>query len=268
MITGYFRESDGGVLHDLQSAGARALEPFQIAAARVARPFGDAWAWFDGLVDAKSENERLRALIEEYRTKLNEARANPATPAELAARRYVTAPQLGDYEPLGADVLTDVFGYQQQVVVSVGSRDGVHLYDPVTTTRGNVLVGHVSKVGSTTSLVTLVTDRTSAVSAYIPARRARGSVRGRGPQHSTVYLDRVSKRAVVERGDEVVTAGRLSGERFVSFYPQGLSIGRVTTVYSSDTEQFKVVHVTPWADLADLERVVLLLRRKPLPALP
>lgn len=270
MITGYFRESEGGALHDVQSAGARALEPFQIGAARLVRPFSDAWGWFDGLVDARSENEKLRAAVEDYRAALLEARSSPPREPDLAdGIRVAAAPSLPkDFTPLAADVIADAFGYQQEIVISAGSRDGVRRYDPVIARRGKVLVGHVSKVAGGTARVTLITDRSSAVSAYVLGRKAKGSVRGRGPEHSTIALDRVPKREVVRLGDEVFTAGRLSGDDFASFYPSGIGVGEVVTVHQSDTHTFKLVHVAPYADLSDLDRVVVLLRRKPLPTLP
>ena len=61
LITVSFRESSGGGLHRVQSAGATVLHPFQVGAERVARPFRDVYGWFSGLVHAKSEAKRLRA---------------------------------------------------------------------------------------------------------------------------------------------------------------------------------------------------------------
>ena len=49
LLTVYFRESSGGGLHSLQSAGATVLRPFEVAANRVAQPFRDAAGWVGGL---------------------------------------------------------------------------------------------------------------------------------------------------------------------------------------------------------------------------
>ena len=43
------------------------LRPFEVGADRVSRPFRDAYHWFDGLVSARSENERLRNENEQLR---------------------------------------------------------------------------------------------------------------------------------------------------------------------------------------------------------
>jgi len=64
LITVYFRESSSGGLHQVQSAGATVLRPFEVGADRVSRPFRDAYGYFAGLVHAKSENNRLRAQNE------------------------------------------------------------------------------------------------------------------------------------------------------------------------------------------------------------
>src|SRR4051812_13314921 len=64
LITGYFRESERGRLHGVQSGAATVLHPFQVGAERVARPFQDAYGWFAGFVHAKSENEKLKAQMQ------------------------------------------------------------------------------------------------------------------------------------------------------------------------------------------------------------
>ena len=46
LVTVYFRESDNGFLHSLQSTGASVLRPFEVAADRIASPFEDAGSWF------------------------------------------------------------------------------------------------------------------------------------------------------------------------------------------------------------------------------
>ncbi len=51
------------------------LRPFEVGADRVAQPFRDAAGWFGGLVDAKSENKKLKSQIEALRQQfiLNQA---------------------------------------------------------------------------------------------------------------------------------------------------------------------------------------------------
>jgi rod shape-determining protein MreC len=268
LITGYFRESDTGRLHDLQGTAAQVLEPFQIGAERVVRPFRDAWGWFDSLRTAKADKERLEARV---RALQNELVNGPpaATPAsDLRGVAQARAPRFpGDFRPLEADVITDLPRYQQQVVVSAGRSDGVRRYDPVVTTHG-FLLGHVSKVGPGTSLVTLISDRTSSVSVYDLEHPAKGVLQGRGPGVGTLLLDRVPKQTVAVVGDNVITAGRLSGEDYASFYPSKIKVGHIVSVTQTDTDAYKVIQVKAFASLSSLDRAVILRRTRPLPTLP
>jgi rod shape-determining protein MreC len=242
------------------------LEPFQIGAERVVRPFRDAWGWFDSLRTAKAERDRLLVEVDALRKKLSDGRAAAAPANELRGVPQSRAPALADFRSLEADVITDLPRYQQQVVVSAGTADGVRRYDPVVSTRG-YLLGHVSKVARGAAQVTLITDRTSAVSVYDVERRARGLLQGRGPG-ATLLLDRVPKQAEAYDGDNIVTAGRLSGDGYQSFYPSTILVGRIVSVNQSDTDAFKVIQVKPFANASAFDRVVILRRSRPLPTLP
>jgi rod shape-determining protein MreC len=264
LITGYFREGDSGRLHNAQGSAARVLEPFQIGAERVVRPFRDAWGWFDGLRTAKSDNERLRKELHAAQVQAARAAAEPATPGIAAGARVAHAPIWArDYRLLKADVIDDPPTYQQTVVVSAGRIDGVKRYDPVVSTAG-LLLGHITKVGPSSSLVTLITDRSSAVAVVQPETGTKGILRGTGPDSSLV-IDRVSKQDVIKDAAPVMTAGRLSGG---SFYPEGISVGRVDGWNQSDTAPFKLVHLSAYADLAGFDQVVIARRTGRLPTLP
>jgi rod shape-determining protein MreC len=270
MITGYFRESEDGFFHDVQSTAAQALEPFEIAAERLSRPFTDAWGWFDGLRDAKAERDRMAVELDAARAQLQSAAAQPRAEGIGAAAKNAAAEQLAkDFDLLRTEVLFENPGFAREIVVSAGSNEGIRMYDPVVATgKSALLVGHVSKVSDSTARVTLITDTESAVAAYDLTTDAKGLVLGRGAGDSTLAFDRVPKQEVVSRGDYVLTSGRLAGEGLASFYPRRILIGSVLSVDQSDTDAFKLVTVQPFADLSDLDAVVVLMRKKPLPRLP
>ncbi len=258
LITVSFRQSDDGALGATHDAVATALRPFEVAIERVARPFRDAWGWFDGLLDAKSkaselqaENEQLRQQVVQNRFAVGE---NARLKELLAFREGPAFPR--DFEGLAAAVITRPAGaFAEAVVVSVGASDGVEKDAPVVTAAG--LVGLVTRVGSHSSRVTLLTDPQSAVSALDVATGAAGIVRhGRGVG-STLILDRVPKDKRVRVGDTIVTAGWRTG-RLESLYPKGIQIGRVTSVGQADTDLYKQVQVEPFADVGSLDAVIVL----------
>jgi rod shape-determining protein MreC len=265
LATAYFREADSGPLHSAQGSAAGVLEPFQIGAERVARPFRDAWGWFDDLRAARSENRRLKEQLAALRKQKAGKAVTAGTPiggigAYAHAPRYVG----NDYTLLKSDVISDLPTYQQQIVVSAGRLDHVKRYDPVVSTTG-WLLGHISKVSSNTSQVTLISDRSSAVAVIDFAQGTRGILRGGGPDSGSLVMDQVSKQDAVANGEIVTTAGRLSGG---SFYPKGIAVGQIDAFSQSDTAPFKLVRIKPFADLSSIDQVVILLRKGQVPSLP
>ena len=134
---------------------------------------------------------------------------------------------------------------------------------PVVSADG--LVGHVTTLGPTTAQVTLLTDPDSAV----PARDLGTGVSGlvRHATGSMLLLDRVSKEAVVHKGDIIVTQGTVD-RRYPDIYPYGIPIGQVTQVGTSDIASYLTVQVSPFAHLGSLDAVAALVSTKPAPKLP
>jgi rod shape-determining protein MreC len=260
LVTVYFRESDGGVLHGGQSTGATVLRPFEVAAERVARPFRDAAGWFGGILDAKSENKKLREQVDELRQQVvltqSALRENSQLKRLLAYLEGPTFPK--DYRPVAARVIARAPSqFTQQIVVSAGKNNGIAKHDAVVTADG--LVGEVTKIASNVAQVTLLTDPTSAVSALDIHSNAAGILQ-LDQSGSTLILDRVTKDQVVDRGDVVVTSGFRSGD-LSSLYPRGLPLGVVTSVSQSDTDIYKKIQLEPYVDFSNLEAVIVLAKK-------
>lgn len=267
LITVSFRESNDGPLHDAQGAVASALQPLEVAVERVARPFRDAYAWTKDLFAARSENERLSAE--------NELLKQRVIANESALQQNVTLKQLldyregptfpADYDGIAAEVLVrPSSAFEQEVVVSAGSSDGVAVDAPVVTADG--FVGTVTKVTEDAARVRLLTDESSAVSA-VDLRTGASGVVVHGQSGDSLVLDRVSKKEVVQVGDEITTAGWRSG-RLASLYPKGIPIGRVSYVGELNTDLWKQVLVESDVDFDSLDSVFVLVSRRPMPDLP
>ena len=260
LVTLSFREQDDGPVASAQEgaaarAAARSRSPPTGSPSRSATRT----RWVDGLFDARSDAERLRKENETLRQQVVQSRLAERENARL---RELLAFRVGprfpeDYRGLATAVISRPAGaYAQAIVIAVGRNDGVAVDDPVVTQDG--LVGKVSRVGSRTARVTLLSDDQSAVSALdVATRRVRASSgRAQGPR-APLRLDRVPKEADVRVGDTVVTAGWRS-QRLASIYPRGILIGRVTSVGRTDTDLYTQVQVTPFADLGSLEAVLVL----------
>jgi rod shape-determining protein MreC len=260
LITVYFRESSEGPLHASQRIGVSVLMPFEVAGERVARPFRDAWAWTSDLLDAKSENEKLRQDNERMRAELIALQINSRDAADLSGiAAYISRPNYPeDFDPVVATIIgRPPSPYEQKITISAGSEDGIVKNAPVVTEEG--LVGLVTELTDDAAQITLLTDQDSAVSALVPASGAAGVVR-HGASSSSLFLDLVEKDLVVEEGDTVVTAGWKT-ERFESLFPRGIPIGVVESVGQQDVDLFKRIQVAPLVDFDSLSLVAVLLKK-------
>jgi rod shape-determining protein MreC len=267
MITAYFRESESGAMHDVQGIASTGLEPFQVGADRLVAPFRDAWGYVSGLIDAKSENERLRKELEAFRARAFQyADAVQARKELEALLDYRRAPRFpDDYESVAAEVVGEPNSpFQQKIVIAAGYDHGIRKDFPVVNSAG--LVGVVTKVNRKLAQVTLITDPQNAVTSLDPLTGAYGSVRGRG-EDKTLLFDRVPKSQSVDERHPVVTSGR----RYLglpSLYPKDIGIGKVTSVTHRDTESFKSIQVQPYVDFSSLQAVLVLIPKEPVSELP
>ncbi|HUQ22747.1 MAG TPA: rod shape-determining protein MreC [Gaiellaceae bacterium] len=267
LITASFREESGGPLHDAQAAVAGVLQPLEVAVERVARPFRDAYGWTKDLFNARSENERLKAENEQLQQQVIQNESALQENVHLKALLdYRSSPAFPvDYKGVSAEVIARPSGsFDQTIVVSAGSDDGVVAEAPVVTSDG--LIGTVTSVTGGAARVRLLTDEQSAVSALDLRTSAAGIVR-HGPSGDSLVLDRVSKKEVVQVGDEIITAGWRSGP-LASLYPKGIKIGDVTFVGRLNTDLYQQVQVVSGVDFSGLDSVFVLVSKRRAPELP
>jgi rod shape-determining protein MreC len=260
LLTIYFRESSGGGLHSVQSAGSSVLRPFEVAANRVAQPFRDAAGWVGGLSGARSDNKKLRRELAKERALLIRYQAASQENVQLKKLlRYQNSASFPkDFRPLAAGVIGRQPGqFDQRVVVDRGRADGVQLDDPVVTSDG--LVGQVTRVYTGVAQVTLITDEASFVSVLDLKTGASGLLR-HSDSGSSIIMDDVPKSAQVEQGDVIFTAGWHT-LKLSSIFPRGIPVGVVSSVTQTDIDPNKQIEVTPLVDFGGLQYMFVLARK-------
>ena len=254
LLTAYFRESESGVAHSVQSGVMTVVAPLQSGTATATKPFRDAWNWVGDLFSAKSENKALKQEVEQLRAGLAQELTTQAENEQLRA--------LLDFRedhvfPKGVDLVTarvidrSTSAWYSTATISAGSGDGVQVDDPVVNGQG--LVGRVTKVTLNASQVMLVTDQQSFVDAMVEPGGAQGIVGG--SVTGDVLLDYVDKNEKVKVGQWVVTSGR-NGSIFV----KGIPIGQVESVGSQEVELYQSIAVKPSVDFRKLDIVAVITR--------
>ncbi len=261
MLTAYFGESGGGVLHTLQRGTQTAFAPLEKGAGRALKPPRDLIGWVGDTFGAKGENRQLRSEVAQLRQQLG-----ASATAQRDARQLRGLVKLQDdagfpssTRPVAARVIArSPTVWFSTVKINRGSGDDVRVNQPVIASGG--LAGKVTSVTGGTADVTLITDGTSAVSGQVMPNGASGIVKPEVGKPDDLLLDFVQKKRKVTEGATVVTSG-FKSQKVESLFPRGIPIGRVSKVDRDEVELYQRVHLKPFADIRRIDFVQVLTSR-------
>jgi rod shape-determining protein MreC len=258
LLSAYFGEGPGGVLHGVQKGAQEVLSPIESGASKVFKPFRDLGNWVGDAFDATDENKKLKKELAQARTELAQARSAQRENEQLRAmvdlRKEPGFPQ--GLDPVTARVIArSPTDWSSTIQINKGTDDGVNEDDAVIT--GDGLIGKISQASGGTATVQLITDGESNVSAMAVPDGTSGVVRTPVGDPNDLQLDFVRRVNNVKKGQTVVTSGFRVG-RLRSLFPRGIPIGSVRDVDRDELETYQRVHVDPFADFRRVDIVQVL----------
>lgn len=182
------------------------------------------------VAELEGENRRLRLEVERLSRALEVRRAQ--APGVVAVARVV-----GE----------DLSGLYRRLLLDLGERDGLRPGMPVTAPEG--LVGLVVEVGEHQALVRTILDPESRVGVRPEKSPGRGVARGAPPDHLVAEFPPSVR---VAPGDLLLTGAPLG------LFPDGIPVGRVERVESTQGGLKQRVWARPLVDLSLLEEVIVL----------
>lgn len=257
LLTAYFGEGAGGVLHSVQRGALAVLAPVQEGASRALKPVRDGFGWIGDTVDAKSERDKLVRRNRALEAQVTRQQAELSQFSQIKSLEQVNAANdLSRYEPVQARVVVQSRSlFYSEIWLDKGSSAGVQVDQPVTGAGG--LVGRVSNVTRGAATVTLITDEEFAVGARTLKGEVQGTIRPEVGTPGDLLLEFISRASDVEEGERVVTSGTGSA-RYPSYFPPNIPIGKVSRIEIGAGELDREVHVRPAADLTNLQFVTVL----------
>ena len=264
LLTAYFGSPQTSPLHTVQRGIAEVLSPIQEGASKVLTPVRDVAGWFSDTLHAKSREDQLQKQVGTLRAELAQAQSAELQNHQLA--RQVALDQsntISAYDKLSAAVIWhDASLWYATIEVDKGSEDGVRVDDPVV--GDGALVGKVSAVGATYSVVTLITDHTFAAAAQVQDQNGdQGEVVPRVGNPNQLVLQDLPTinpgQPGPQVGQQVVTLGFRNGS-LQDLYPAGIPIGQVSNASEGNLYNNHEVVVSPGADLRHLGSVEILVR--------
>ena len=258
LLTAYFGESPNSPLHSVQRGIVEVLSPIQEGASKALKPVRDVAGWFSDTFHAKSRADQLQKENQKLTAEL--ARAQGALIQNNQLRNEVHLDDslgINAFKPVAAQVISrDPTLWYATVEIDKGSDDGVSMNDPVV--GDGALVGKISNVDPTVSIVTLITDHDSAVTAQVQDQYGDTGVLvpavGNPNQLLLQYLPR---HAPISVGQQVVTAGFKSGG-LDSLFPAGIPIGQVSNADQDTLINSGQIQVRPAADMRHVDVVQVL----------
>lgn len=234
LLTAYFGESSSSPLHTVQRGIVEVFSPIQEGASKVLTPVRDIAGWFSGTIHAKSRADQLQTQVDTLRAEVAQLKSAAIENQQLTQLvRLDNRYGIDSYHPVSAQVISrDPILWYETVEVDKGSEDGVHLNDPVI--GDNSLVGDVTTVDPTVSIVTLITDHSFAAAAQVEDSAGDSGllVPAVGNPNQMILQD-LPEHASIQPGDQVVTAG-FTFDQLESLYPPGIPIGQVAPSFSQD----------------------------------
>lgn len=223
----------------LQDVARGATSPFRAVGDAV---FGD---------DDSAEVARLRARVAELE-------GSEAALANAEAELARLQDQLGlapaeDVETVAANVIgEEISNFDRTLEIDKGADAGIEVGMPVRTRAG--LVGVVDSVTFNSARIRLVSDPDLNVGVRHSASGDLAIVRGQGEGEPLLIDNAFEAATEVAEGDVIVTSG-LEGSAF----PPDIPVGRVVQVNRADNPLERRVVVEPYADLARLTQVAVVL---------
>jgi rod shape-determining protein MreC len=265
LLTDYFGESSSSPLHRVQRGIVAVLSPIQSGASTVFSPVSDVANWVSTTLHAKTQRDQLKRQLQAADQQLanykTQAFQNTYLSKQLGLAQSVG---LDRYDPVAANVISrDPSLWYQTIEVNAGSGDGVAVNDPVTGDGG--LVGKVTEVTGSSSIVTLITNASSNEQFGVTASVTNttgdtGVLEPAVGNPNQMVLQDLPNRAQITPGMQVVTAGYKdpANAQLNSLYPPGILIGTVAGFNPNELLNSGQVPVTPTANVRSFTSVQIL----------
>lgn len=232
----------------------KVIIPFQTGVSRIGSYLTDKSEEFQSVRDLMEENLALKAQIDEL-TIENNALQQDKYELNHLRELYQLDEQYAEFHKVGARIVSsDAGNWFHTFVIDKGTKDGIAV--DMNVMAGSGLVGRVTQVGDDWAKVMSVIDDDSNVSGMVLSTEDTCMVQGNLQTMSTSGVITFSKlingENQVKEGDKVVTS-------YISTkYLPGILIGYISQVNSDSNNLTSSGYITPAADFAHLEEVLVI----------
>ncbi len=206
-------------------------------------------SYFANMEALEAENEELRKANSELETQLRELEVIKADNATLQEYMNLTQ-KYAEYQTIPAYVINkDVSNYSSNLVINVGTNDGVDVNMTVIADKG--LVGHVISVTEKTAKVQVIIDAASTVSAKITTTDESIICKG------TLENNQILRASYIPTGAELIQGDNVSTSGLGGIYPQGIHIGTIKEIITTSNIIDRYAIIEPAVDFSKVTNVLV-----------
>jgi rod shape-determining protein MreC len=208
----------------LRTIGGTVFGPAERAVRAVTSPVAGFIEHGSGAVGASRRVHALESELIKLRAKLSSDQLSRRQYAQLAT--LLRLPGSGKHRIIGADVIAVGQGYQQDVTLDVGARDGIRPQETVLNASG--LVGTVTSVSPWTCTVQLAIGQAAVAGVRLAGSGQLGWVTGIASRSGDglLRLHLLGGSSALAPGQRLVTAASVGNRPYVA----GVPVGVVTRV--------------------------------------
>ena len=194
----------------------------------------------------KKDNERL---VKENQVLLGDIMRLKELYSENDALRIALGLEINKkFELIEADIVGRDFN-EKTIIIDAGTDNGMEKGMPVLTTE-KLLVGKVDTVFKKYSVVNIITSENSTFDAKIADKDIKGMIKG--GNGNLLLMELIPRNKDIKEGDMALTA------KEGGIYPDGIIVGRVSSVKNNSLESFLAVIVEPALDINLVKHILVI----------
>ena len=187
-------------------------------------------------MELKIQKERNQKILEENErlSKLLEMKENSIYKGSLKFARVS---------------FSDINNLNNKIFIDLGKKDGIKV--DMIAVYGDYLVGKIIDVYSDYSVVELITNPNSIISAKTEAD-ILGIARGSDEEDGLLYFQPSIVEDNLKEGEEIVTSG------VSNIFPEGIKIGKIENIDDKENYSYKRITIKPPFESKDLRELIVI----------
>ena len=187
-------------------------------------------------MELKIQKERNQKILEENErlSKLLEMKENSIYKGSLKFARVS---------------FSDINNLNNKIFIDLGKKDGIKV--DMIAVYGDYLVGKIIDVDSDYSIVELITNPNSVISAKTEAD-ILGIARGSDEEDGLLYFQPSIVEDTLKKGEEIVTSG------VSNIFPEGIKIGKIENIDDKENYNYKKITIKPAFESKDLKELIVI----------